>query len=147
MSAPARPADRGAGTSAAVIRLVAALCAVLVLLVGVWAASHSERGIAAAVESSTAATTTIADADTHAPTAAAGSPVVDSELGGMLTGIAVCLLLVLLGFLPLALARLMLRPSRLLAGASARPSPRAPRRRVRSHLPALTITQLSLSRT
>jgi len=143
MAAAFRPEkDRNAVPSILPLRLMAAICALLVLFVGAWAASHAELSLGAPATASYEVLEAHSEADIVEPTPAAA----EAAIEGVLLGAVICLLLVLLGFMPAALVRHFFSRSTLLDVGRTRRSPPGRHPLGRSSVPALTISQLSLSR-
>lgn len=131
--------------SSRLLKLIAACCALLVMFAGAWASSHAEVSVAR----SASAATQVVDAGAQvADTEPAAAPTADGgEVSGVLLGAFVCLLLVLLGLLPVAFARRLLGSAVILALKRAILPRHVFERSARSFVPALTVSQLSLSRT
>jgi len=124
---------------------IAACCAALVVRAGAWATAHAEFSLAGTASVASQAVddgVQVADSDLAAVATANGG-----DGGGVLLGAVVCLLLVLLCLLPIALARRLLGSAVVLALRRAAMPRRISEPSARSFIPALTVSQLSLSRT
>lgn len=145
MAVSLRPTtDRSAAASPLLLKLVAACCALLVVLAGAWAISHAEFGLAGAASVAGQAVDAGVQVDESEPAAVAMTD--GGEVWGVLLGAVVCLLLVLLGLLPVLFAR-RLGSAVVLAFKRAVLPRHVPEPSARSFVPALTVAQLSLSRT
>ncbi|WP_341941407.1 hypothetical protein [Microbacterium sp. LWH10-1.2] len=120
-----------------IVRIASALGLALLLVVGAWSSSHGESDAHATLCVAADAPAGTAAADHHGPTTA---DVLTSDAGLGVVAVICCFLLVLL-VLRVAADRLVVTTG--VAVRALLPSRAGPR----LHVPALTLTQLSVSRT
>ena len=121
-----------------ILRMALALGLTLLLVIGAWSASHGEADAHAALCVAPGAAS--ASGSGHHDGGVTVMDAVSSDAGMTAIAALCCILLVLLFLRLVPTLRLLVRTRRVVASAPTRAGPRL-------HVPALTLTQLSLSRT
>lgn len=138
MPTPSMRLRRQAGERMLILRIALALGLALLLVIGAWSTSHGKADAHATLCLAPGVSATSASA--HHDDAVTVVEAVSSEPGIAVVVALCCVLLVLLLLRLGGLARLRLMSRGALTSAPSRAGPRA-------HVPALTLAQLSLSRT